>query len=129
MEHWSLIYKTQHYQKIYVLGAGAVGCYFGGMLARANHDVTFIARPERVDALNASGLEMDCKAFHDTEEDGLHLRLVLLQVQQLLILTIDQPLFTMARQLTIHNNRTQLIAQKMACTILRRKPVLVDGKE
>jgi 2-dehydropantoate 2-reductase len=34
------------------LGAGAVGCYFGGMLARANQDVTFIARPERAKALN-----------------------------------------------------------------------------
>lgn len=53
-------------QKIYVLGAGAVGCYFGGMLARAHHDVTFIARPERAAALNDFGLEMDCKAFHET---------------------------------------------------------------
>jgi len=61
-----LIYKTPSNQKIYVLGAGAVGCYFGGMLARAHQDVTFIARPERVEALNASGLEMDCKAFHET---------------------------------------------------------------
>ncbi|QWD98301.1 2-dehydropantoate 2-reductase [Polynucleobacter sp. MG-5-Ahmo-C2] len=54
------------YKKIYVLGAGAVGCYFGGMLARGHHDVTFIARPERTAALNESGLEMDCKAFHET---------------------------------------------------------------
>jgi len=61
-----LIYKTQSNQKIYVLGAGAVGCYFGGMLARAHHDVTFIARPERATALNESGLQMDCKAFHET---------------------------------------------------------------
>jgi 2-dehydropantoate 2-reductase len=61
-----LIYKTPSNQKIYVLGAGAVGCYFGGMLARVHQDVTFIARPERVEALNASGLEMDCKAFHET---------------------------------------------------------------
>ena len=61
-----MIYKTQSNQKIYVLGAGAVGCYFGGMLARAHHDVTFIARPERAAALNAFGLELDCKAFHET---------------------------------------------------------------
>ena len=61
-----MIYKTPSNPKIYVLGAGAVGCYFGGMLARAHHDVTFIARPERVEALNTSGLEMDCKAFHET---------------------------------------------------------------
>ncbi|MBU3608387.1 ketopantoate reductase family protein [Polynucleobacter nymphae] len=61
-----MIYKTQRYQKIYVLGAGAVGCFFGGMLARAGHEVTFIARPERAEALNSLGLEMDCKAFHET---------------------------------------------------------------
>ena len=61
-----MTYKRQSYQKIYVLGAGAVGCYFGGMLARAGHEVTFIARPQRAKALNASGLEMDCKAFHET---------------------------------------------------------------
>ena len=60
-----MIYKTQRYQKIYVLGAGAVGCFFGGMLARAGHEVTFIARPERAEALNSLGLEMDCKAFHE----------------------------------------------------------------
>jgi 2-dehydropantoate 2-reductase len=61
-----LTYKIPSNQKIYVLGAGAVGCYFGGMLARAQHDVTFIARPQRTQALNTSGLEMDCKAFHET---------------------------------------------------------------
>jgi hypothetical protein len=32
VEHWFLIYKTP-IEKIYVLGAGAVGCYFGRMLA------------------------------------------------------------------------------------------------
>jgi 2-dehydropantoate 2-reductase len=66
VEHWSLIYKIHSKQKIFVLGAGAVGCYFGGMLARAQRDVTFIARPERAQALNTAGLEMDCKAFHET---------------------------------------------------------------
>ncbi len=53
------------YKKIYVLGAGAVGCYFGGMLARARHDVTLIARPTRADAINRLGLEMDCKSFQE----------------------------------------------------------------
>ena len=32
--------------KVAVMGAGAVGCYFGGMLARAGHHVTLIARPQ-----------------------------------------------------------------------------------
>lgn len=55
----------QKYQKIYVLGAGAVGCYFGGMLARAHQDVTLIARPARALAINELGLEMDCKSFQE----------------------------------------------------------------
>jgi len=48
-----------------VLGAGAVGCYFGGMLARAGQDVTLIGRSERVQAINELGLEMDCKSFQE----------------------------------------------------------------
>ena len=48
-----------------MLGAGAVGCYFGGMLARAGQDVTLIGRSERVQAINQLGLEMDCKSFQE----------------------------------------------------------------
>jgi ketopantoate reductase len=39
-----------------VLGAGAVGCYFGGMLARAGAPVTLIGRPQHVKALERDGL-------------------------------------------------------------------------
>jgi 2-dehydropantoate 2-reductase len=38
------------------MGAGGVGGYFGGLLARAGHDVTFIARGEHLAALRAHGL-------------------------------------------------------------------------
>ena len=37
--------------KVAVMGAGAVGCYFGGMLARAGHDVVLIGRPQHVEAI------------------------------------------------------------------------------
>jgi 2-dehydropantoate 2-reductase len=39
-----------------VMGAGAVGCYFGGMLARAGAPVTLIGRPQHVEAINKDGL-------------------------------------------------------------------------
>ncbi|GIK84618.1 MAG: 2-dehydropantoate 2-reductase [Betaproteobacteria bacterium] len=39
-----------------VLGAGAVGCYFGGMLARAGARVTLIGRPAHVEAIARDGL-------------------------------------------------------------------------
>jgi 2-dehydropantoate 2-reductase len=51
--------------RIAVMGAGAVGCYFGGMLARAGHAVTLIARPTHVQAINANGLRMETKTFDE----------------------------------------------------------------
>lgn len=42
-----------------VVGAGAVGCYFGGMLARAGVPVTLIGRAEHVDAIGREGLFLD----------------------------------------------------------------------
>ena len=49
--------------KIAVMGAGAVGCYYGGMLARAGHDVTLIGRPNHVDAIQRDGLLLDTQTF------------------------------------------------------------------
>jgi 2-dehydropantoate 2-reductase len=51
--------------KIGVMGAGAVGCYYGGMLARAGHDVTLIARPQHVDAIRRTGLRLETKTFDE----------------------------------------------------------------
>ena len=39
-----------------VVGAGALGGYFGGRLIEAGHDVTFLLRPGRARALQATGL-------------------------------------------------------------------------
>ena len=41
---------------IVVLGAGAIGSYFGGRLARAGQSVTLIGRRNHVDAINRDGL-------------------------------------------------------------------------
>ncbi|CAA9411128.1 MAG: 2-dehydropantoate 2-reductase, partial [uncultured Ramlibacter sp.] len=48
-----------------VMGAGAVGCYYGGMLARAGHDVKLIARPQHVDAIQRGGLRMETRTFDE----------------------------------------------------------------
>src|SRR6478672_13205848 len=56
---------TSNPLKVAVMGAGAVGCYFGGMLARAGHDVTLIARPQHVEAINRDGLHMDTVSFDE----------------------------------------------------------------
>jgi 2-dehydropantoate 2-reductase len=49
--------------KIAVMGAGAVGCYYGGMLARAGHAVQLIGRAQHVAALSRDGLFMDTQSF------------------------------------------------------------------
>ena len=51
--------------RVAVLGAGAVGCYYGGMLARAGHPVTLIGRAMHVDAFRKSGLRFEALKFDE----------------------------------------------------------------
>jgi 2-dehydropantoate 2-reductase len=51
--------------KCAVMGAGAVGAYYGGMLARAGHEVVLIARPAHVQAMQADGLRLQTQAFDE----------------------------------------------------------------
>jgi 2-dehydropantoate 2-reductase len=44
--------------KILVVGAGAVGGYFGARLAQAGRDVTFLVRPSRAQHLRSEGLRI-----------------------------------------------------------------------
>ena len=44
--------------KIAILGAGGIGGYYGGMLARAGHDVHLLARGTNLSALREKGLEI-----------------------------------------------------------------------
>src|SRR5262245_26686396 len=46
--------------RVCVIGAGAMGGIFGGLLARVGHEVTLVdTRKEHVDAINAKGLRLD----------------------------------------------------------------------
>lgn len=44
--------------KVIVLGAGAIGAYYGGQLARTGHDVTLYARGDNLAAIREHGLEI-----------------------------------------------------------------------
>jgi len=44
--------------RLLVVGAGATGGYFGGRLAAAGRDITFLVRPRRADRLKAEGLQI-----------------------------------------------------------------------
>jgi 2-dehydropantoate 2-reductase len=49
-----------------VVGAGAVGCYYGGLLARAGFAVTLIGRRAAVDLINERGLRIETDAFDES---------------------------------------------------------------
>ena len=51
--------------RIAILGSGAVGGYYGAKLARAGHDVTFIARGAHLAAIRERGLEIRSPAVGD----------------------------------------------------------------
>jgi 2-dehydropantoate 2-reductase len=55
----SAIEEVEKLMRIVVFGTGGVGGYFGGRLARAGDDVTFIARGEHLRAIRANGLKVD----------------------------------------------------------------------
>ena len=66
--------------KIAVMGTGGVGGYFGGLLARAGNEVTFVARGAHLEAIKANGLRVESvndgdftvhsNAVEDTSEVG-----------------------------------------------------------
>jgi len=51
--------------KVVVMGAGAVGCYYGGLLARAGHEVVLIGRQPHVAAIQRNGLRVQTAAFDE----------------------------------------------------------------
>ena len=75
--------------KIAIMGTGGVGGYFGGLLARAGNDVTFVARGAHLQAIRERGLRVESAndgiftvsgpAFEDTAEAG---------VQELVLFTV-----------------------------------------
>lgn len=51
--------------KIAIMGAGAVGSYYGGLLARAGHAVTLIGRATHVAAIERDGLRLQTLTFDE----------------------------------------------------------------
>ena len=51
--------------RVAIVGAGAVGCYYGGMLARAGLPVTLVGRASHVEAMRREGLRLTSAAFDE----------------------------------------------------------------
>ncbi|HUQ53576.1 MAG TPA: 2-dehydropantoate 2-reductase, partial [Gammaproteobacteria bacterium] len=50
---------SARFKSVAVVGAGAVGSFYGAMLARAGHRVTLIGRAAHVRAIEQDGLKLD----------------------------------------------------------------------
>ena len=57
--------QTQEWPRIALVGAGAVGGYFGGVFARAGAPIVFIGRKHFADAVNANGLVLHTARGHE----------------------------------------------------------------
>src|SRR5690348_2743404 len=57
--------ELQPWPRVAVVGAGAVGGYFGGMLARAGAPVILIGREPFVNAVKKDGLLLDGAQFRE----------------------------------------------------------------
>ena len=57
--------ENESWPRIAVVGAGAVGGYFGGMLARAGAPAVFIGRPAFAEAVRKDGLLLDTTQFKE----------------------------------------------------------------
>src|SRR6202162_2746397 len=57
--------QIENWPNIAVVGPGAAGGYFAGLLARAGARVTMIGRPAFVDAVNKNGLFLDTLQFQE----------------------------------------------------------------
>jgi 2-dehydropantoate 2-reductase len=62
---WQPDQKETLLMKIAVMGAGAVGCYYGFKLARGGHDVVLIGRPQHVEAIERQGLRLETQTLDE----------------------------------------------------------------
>jgi len=77
-----------HSEHVAILGAGAVGCYFGGMLARAGVRVTLIGREQHVSAIKRDGLYLDRDDFQGYIKIGADTRLEAVRDASIVLLCV-----------------------------------------
>ncbi len=77
--------------RVAVVGAGAVGCYYGGMLARAGHRVTLIGREPHVRQFLAQGLRMQTQSFDETVAVAASTDMAAVAGADLVLLAVKSP--------------------------------------
>jgi 2-dehydropantoate 2-reductase len=73
------------------MGAGAVGCYFGGMLARGGAPVTLIGRPHHVEAIRRTGLLLETLHFREHVRIGAAIEVEAVRGAAVVLLCVKAP--------------------------------------
>jgi 2-dehydropantoate 2-reductase len=74
--------------RIAVVGAGAVGGYFGGLLARAGAPVVMIGRPAFVEAVGKNGLFLDTLHFQESVRVEAHSELTAVRGAEIVLFCV-----------------------------------------
>lgn len=77
--------------KVVVMGAGAVGCYYGGLLARAGHEVVLVGRQPHVAAIQRNGLRVQTAAFDEQVQLSASTEASAVQDAQLVLFCVKSP--------------------------------------
>lgn len=96
--------------RVAVVGAGAVGGFFGGMLARAGAPVTLIGRSLHVDVWQRDGLFLDSLTFQQTIPVAASTDIAAARDAELILFSVkSQDTEAAGRELTPHVRRDALI--------------------
>lgn len=85
------MYPSVEIKKILMVGAGAVGGYFGARLFRAGVDVTFLVRPRTFEAISKNGLNIESVQGNFTIHPPLIQRSSEIDAVDLIVLTVKCP--------------------------------------
>ena len=86
--------------RLLVVGAGSTGGYFGGRLAQADRDVTFLVRPARAAQLRERGLEIVSPHGDTTLLPKLTTAVELKDPFDAVLLTVKRPRWTTSPRLS-----------------------------
>jgi 2-dehydropantoate 2-reductase len=77
--------------RVGVLGAGAVGCYYGGMLARAGVAVTLIGRATHVEAIRRDGLVIEWSDRRETIQVDASTDVAIVREAEVVLVCVKSP--------------------------------------
>ena len=98
------------FNSVVVVGAGAVGSFFGAVLARAGHRVTLIGRPAHVKAIDRQGLRLEMAGRVDVVHLGATVDMAAVREADLVLFCVKSTdTDAVAREMAPHLNERAIV--------------------